>query len=360
MPNTEAEPNTEAGSRAASQYKFQPASTKALETVVHVAAAAIMDARGRVLITHRPAHVHQGGLWEFPGGKVEAGESVFEALARELNEELGIDVQQARPLIRVSHNYPDKSVLLDVWRVDAYSGEAHGREGQAFKWVAPTQLSEYDFPAANIPIVNAVRLPDQYLITPDPGADQPAFLAQFENCLRNGIRLVQLRAKSLSDEAYLSLAQKCVALCEKYNAQLMLNADPEMVAKVGAHGVHLDSRRLNTLQEHPFNREDTTAKGNKKESGKRNRKWVSASCHSPQQLAKAEKLGADFIMLSPVAATASHPGDKPLGWEQFQTLTEPAKCPVYALGGMTPNDKEQAFKHGAQGIAAIRALWVKG
>jgi len=317
-------------------------------SVVHVAAAAIFDERGRVLIARRPVHVHQGGLWEFPGGKVEASETVREALARELHEELGINVQQARPLIRVRHDYSDKSVLLDVWRVDGFGGEAlsvslfvarRGREGQPLVWVQPHELSGYDFPAANIPIVTAVQLPDYYLVTPNPGDDFPAFLAQLETRLCDGIRLVQLRAKTLSDTDYLALAKHCQGLCERYDAALMLNADPGFVARVGAAGVHLDSGRLESL------------------SGRPDVKWVSASCHSLEQLHQAEKLGADFVMLSPVAVTASHPDIVPLGWEQFQVLADLAHCPVYALGGMTPADLQQAFVHGAQGVAAIRALW---
>ena len=311
-----------------------------------MAAAAIFDESGRVLITHRPAHLHQGGLWEFPGGKLEAGESASEALARELREEVGIELQQARPLIRVRHDYPDKSVLLDVWRVDAFRGEAHGREGQAFKWVLPGELSDYDFPAANLPIITAVNLPDSYLVTPDPGDDLAAFLAQLESRLRDGIRLVQLRAKSLSGEAYTNLARQCTDLCRRYDAQLMLNADPAVVTEVGARGVHLDSGRLKSLQQRPFDKAGPNAK------------WVSASCHSLQQLEQAARLGADFVMLSPVAATASHPDTVPLGWAQFQALTDQASFPVYALGGMTVEDLELAFAHGAQGVAAIRALWL--
>jgi len=309
------------------------------QDVVHVAAATVFDEQGRVLIARRSQHVHQGGLWEFPGGKVEADETVREALARELYEELGINVQQARPLIRVRHDYPDKSVLLDVWRVDGFSGEAHGREGQPLTWTQPCDLSDYEFPAANRPIVRAVQLPNFYLITPNPGDDIPGFLQQLEKRLVDGIRLVQLRAKSLPEADYILLAKQCLQLCEKHRATLMLNAAPGVVETVGAHGVHLDSGWLASLSDRPIV------------------KWLSASCHSLEQLQQAEKLGADFVMLSPVAATASHPDTEPLGWQRFQALTELAHCPVYALGGMRPTDLPQAFAHGGQGVAAIRALW---
>ncbi|NOX75698.1 MAG: Nudix family hydrolase [Gammaproteobacteria bacterium] len=312
--------------------------------LVPVVAAAIVDEQGRVLIARRPPHVHQGDLWEFPGGKVEAGESARQALARELREELGIEVQQARPLIRVTHHYPDKSVRLDVWRVDGFGGDVpsgQGQEGQPLAWEPPAQLGNYSFPAANLPIIRAVQLPDYYLVTPDPGDDAPAFLRQLECRLRDGIRLVQLRAKSLSAADYSALATQCARLCENYDAFLMLNADPALVASVGARGVHLDSGRLGSLNARPL------------PAGQ----WVSASCHSHEQLEQARALGADFVMISPVSVTASHPDVAPLGWDRFQSLAELAACPVFALGGMSPSDVTQAWAHGAQGIAAIRALW---
>ena len=126
---------------------------------IHVAAAVIRDNSGKILIARRADTQHQGGLWEFPGGKVEADESVTTALGRELHEELGIVVDVARPLIKVQHDYPDKQVLLDVWEVSAFTGEPHGAEGQPLEWVAPRDLLNYDFPAANQPIVAAARLP---------------------------------------------------------------------------------------------------------------------------------------------------------------------------------------------------------
>lgn len=318
------------------------------DPMLQVAAAAVCDGDGRVLIARRPPQVHQGDLWEFPGGKIEPGEDARQALARELHEELGIELRQARPLIRVSHHYPDRSVLLDVWRVDGFDGELasgagpmRGKEGQPLAWVTPDALDDYAFPAANLPIVRALQLPDYYLITPAPGDDIDGFLAQLERRLRDGIRLVQLRAKSLSRDDYRALAERCVALCDRYGAALMLNGDPALVAEVGARGVNLDSGRLDGLGERPLPAD----------------RWVSASCHSIEQLERARALGADFVMLSPVAATASHPDVEPLGWARFRALTDQAGCPVFALGGMSPSDLEQAWAHGAQGVAAIRALW---
>lgn len=308
----------------------------------HVVAAAIFNEQGEVLITRRADHVHQGGLWEFPGGKLEEGESVQAGLKRELHEELGITVDQAQPLICLRHDYPDKSVLLDVWRVEHFAGEAHGAEGQPFRWVAVNSLREYDFPAANGPIISALQLPAKYLITPDPGDEREVFLLALGQSIDAGASLVQLRAKSLSDEAYEALAREALAVCQAKGARLLLNSEPALVEKIGAHGVQLTGQRLLALDERPLSRDY----------------WVCASCHSRDDLRQAQKIQVDFAMLSPVQATASHPGDEPLGWECFAQMIEEVPFPVYALGGMTPEMVDEAKAHGAQGVAAIRALWV--
>jgi 8-oxo-dGTP diphosphatase len=124
---------------------------------VHVAVGVILNANRQVLITQRALHAHQGGLWEFPGGKVEEGESLTEALTRELREELGIIIGRTSPLLEVRHDYGDKSVLLDVHVVWEFSGEPRGLEDQPLAWVAPRELSTYAFPAANLAIVSAVE-----------------------------------------------------------------------------------------------------------------------------------------------------------------------------------------------------------
>jgi 8-oxo-dGTP diphosphatase len=125
--------------------------------VVHVAVGVVIDADDRILVARRPDHLHQGGLWEFPGGKVEPGESVAAALRRELREELAIEVAESQPLLTVEHDYGDKAVLLDVWCVRSFSGEPEGREGQPLRWVAAAELAGLAFPAANQPIVAAVE-----------------------------------------------------------------------------------------------------------------------------------------------------------------------------------------------------------
>ena len=314
----------------------------AKSTRVHVAAGVVFDDRQRVLICRRAADVHQGGAWEFPGGKLEPGERPESALRRELEEEIGVRIISARPLIRLRHDYPDRRVLLDVWRVESYSGKAAGQEGQPTKWVVPQQLARYRFPAANLPIIKALCLPDRYLITPEPDADHEYVLVYLEAALCRGVTLVQLRSRQQSQADYRALVSRMLGLCRAHNARLLLNAEPSLAEELGADGVHLTSARLLALRERPL---DETY-------------LVGASCHDRRELAHACALNLDFAVVSPVRETPSHPDAKAIGFAGLRALTEQANLPVYALGGMTESDLISTFENGAQGIAAVRGLWL--
>lgn len=309
---------------------------------VHVAAAAMINAdRKEVLIARRPSNVDQGGLWEFPGGKLAPYETGLEGLKRELHEELGVEITRAQPLIRVHHEYPDKHILLDVWQVHDYAGEPFGREGQAVRWVPMEELVNYPFPAANLPILQAVMLPTEYLITAEED-DEARFDTRLERALKeDGVRLVQLRAKTLDESAYVERAQRALALCRQYDARLLLNGEPSLLDAVDADGIHLTSERLMQLERRPI-----------AES-----KWLSASTHDKAQLDQAALVGCDFVTLSPLRTTPSHPEVAPMGWHDFQQLVERAGMPVFALGGMTRFDANHARAVGAQGIASIRDFW---
>ncbi|HCV78906.1 MAG TPA: hypothetical protein DGS68_19610, partial [Pseudomonas sp.] len=273
-------------------------------TRLHVVAAVIRDPQGWILIAQRPAHKHQGGLWEFPGGKVEAGEAPAAALARELAEELGIQVTRARPLLQVRHDYPDQAVLLDVWQVDAFTGDAHGAEGQPLAWVAPRELADYDFPAANRPIVQAARLPERYLITPGE-LTTAELLNGLHRALDSGIRLVQLRTPDNFDPQYRDLAGDVQGLCTG-RAQLMLKGPLEWLGDFPAAGWHLTAEQLRRYAPNgrPFPEH----------------RLLAASCHDAEELALAQQMGVDFVTLSPVMPTMSHPGAPTLGWVKAQQL----------------------------------------
>ena len=301
---------------------------------LHVAVGVIRNADGEILVTRRNDAAHQGGLWEFPGGKVEPGETVRQALKRELREELNIEARCVAPLIRIKHAYPDLQVLLDVWNVHEFSGMPTGCEGQPLQWLAPDRLAQLRFPDANLPIITAARLPEYYAILDDGSVGQ--LDDRLHRLLQRNIRLIQLRAKSLSEKTVRRFLAAAWPLCRQHGAKLLVNSARLPVAEQAADGIHLTSRHLLQLQARPEN------------SG-----WLAASCHNLGELRHAEKIGVDFIVLAPVKPTASHPGARTLGWSRFSRLLEKTNLPVYALGGMTLNDVEKARQAGAQGVAGI-------
>lgn len=300
---------------------------------IHVVAAVIRDASDNIFIAKRPTDKHQGGLWEFPGGKVETDESPLQALKRELHEEIGIGVIDARPLIKISHDYPDKSVLLDVWEVSRFEGIAHGKENQETCWVKPDELDHYDFPAANKPIVTAAQLPSSYAITQEP-EDTEAFYQTLQNVLAQGIKLLQLRFKKTPAS---HIIEKSVALANQHSAQIVLNCPDDISDAKRTHGRHLTSSQLMSCEERPVS----------------HNYWLAASCHNEEEIARAEQIGVDFIVLAPVKETSSHPDAPTLGWEKFESLTYKCTVPVYALGGIIKEDLAKAQASGAQGIAGI-------
>ena len=300
----------------------------------------VRNAAGEVLITRRAATVHQGGLWEFPGGKCEAGESDADTLCRELQEEVGVVVKQQRPLIQVRYHYPDVQLILQVQRVTAWEGQAAGCEGQPLCWVQPQALQDYAMPAANRVIVQALQLPDCYVITPSICGNPLRWLADLRQVLSNNIKLIQLRVSGLNPSDYADLFNVATDLCQAAGAILMLNTDITSAQRLGAQGLHLNSERLWACQERP--------------AGLR---WLAASCHSLTDIQQAQAIKVDFVVLSPVSPTPSHPQTRPLGWQQFAAWVAMAQIPVYALGGMTWHDLPQAWQAGAQGIAGIRKLW---
>jgi 8-oxo-dGTP diphosphatase len=308
---------------------------------IHVAAAAIFDAEGRVLISRRADHLHQGGLWEFPGGKLEPGESAREALARELKEELDILPLSTEPLIRIRHTYADRQVCLDFFRVTDFAGEARGLEGQPLRWLTPWEMRPDSFPAADRPVISALRLPERYLITGQDPLRGQDFLRRLESSLRAGLRLVQLRAHDLDDCRYEVLLGEALAVCRRFGTRLLVNRPRECIRWLGrADGVHLSAAQLLELERLP-----------------QSEGLVGASCHNPRELARASSLRLDYALLSPVLATASHPGVPALGWERFAQWVDEANLPVYALGGLHGGLRDRAKAAGGQGIAAIRGFW---
>ena len=307
---------------------------------VQVVAGVLTDAKGRILLARRTAGRDLAGAWEFPGGKVELGETPFQALDRELHEELGIRIHAVSPLIRVAHAYRDKRIVLDVYNVGRFSGKPHGREKQALAWSPADKLQTYPMPSADRPVVAALTQPDVYLITPPDCALFASFLQQLQRALLGGIRRVQFRVRRAADSDIEVLASEVKRLCLQSSAELLINNDIDLARRLHC-GVHLTSAQLMTLTDRPLPMELP----------------VAASCHGELELRHAEALDLDFCVLGPVHATPSHAGATPIGWDGFEKLRENVGLPIYALGGMTVGDVEVARRRGAQGVAGISGLW---
>ncbi|MCH6482970.1 Nudix family hydrolase [Pseudoxanthomonas sp. LH2527] len=306
---------------------------------IHVMAAVITDARGRILLARRTEGRDLAGRWEFPGGKLEPGETAEDALVRELREELGIEARVGEHLISVPQQYPDKRLCLEVRHLTGWEGTPRGHEGQALAWVAPDKLTRYDMPPADRPVVAALLQPDRYLVTPEP-EDPARWLASLEQALAQGIRRVQVRVRNLSGDAWRALAAEAVARCRAADAEVLLNGDIGLARDLQV-GVHLRAAQLVELGARPL--PDGLP--------------VAASCHTAADLQQAEALGCDFALLGSVHSTPSHPDGEPLGWPGFARLREGGSLPLYAIGGMTTDHIADARRQGAQGIAAIRGLW---
>ncbi len=306
---------------------------------IHVAAGVLWAADGRVLVQRRPRDREHGGLWEFPGGKLAAGETVAAALARELREELGIEAVAGAPRIVVPWSYAHRDVVLHVRDVLEWRGTPRGLEGQELAWLRPAEMAGRAWPEANGPIIRSLRLPARCLITPQGPDDPEAWLDAVTAAVAAGVEMVQLRRPDLAREQLIALGRALRQRCEGYRVAMLVNADAETARAAGADGVHWSARML--------------AKGPERPSWAM---WVGASCHGERELEQAARCGADFALLSPIRWTPSHPRQRGMGWIRFTELAARAPLPVYALGGVGPGAIGMARACGGQGVAAIRGL----
>lgn len=307
--------------------------------IVDVAVGVITRADGAVLLAERPAGKPKAGFWEFPGGKVEAGEAPAKALVRELHEELGIEVDTVAPWITREFEYSHMHVRLHMFRVMKWHGEPHGREGQHISWEDMHAINVEPLLPANHAILRALSLPAVYAISHASkyGADE--FMNRLKIALENGVRLIQLRERNMEPEELTCLAQRVVSLAHTYGARVLVNGDVTVAKNSGADGIHLQANQFMASSTRP-----TTA-------------LFGASCHNREELLKAAELNADFVVLSPVLPTPSHPGEPTVGWEHFAELCRGLPMPVYALGGMRLDMIETAMTHGAHGVSLLSAIW---
>jgi len=310
-----------------------------LSALVDVAAAVLIRSDGAALLAQRPRDKVYSGYWEFPGGKIEPGEPVAEALKREIREELGVEIERAYPWITRVFTYPHAKVRLHFHRVYAWRGEPRALEHQALAWQRPEAITVDPLLPANGSVLRSLLLPAEYAITRAGELGVEPFLSRLEARLRGGLKLIQVREKTLGREVVEDFARRVLALAHAHGAKVLVNADAALAREIGADGVHLTAEQLRGAP------------------GRLDLPWCGASCHSSEELRHAEALEVDFAVLGPVRATPSHPRAVPLGWERFSEIAKGAAVPVYALGGIVPRDLEQALNCGAHGIAMLRGAW---
>lgn len=313
--------------------------------VTHVSVAILKNESGAFLLASRPAGKPWAGWWEFPGGKIEAGELPAQALARELYEEIGIVPTKMQTWLQKRFDYPAtqdalaKTVHLHFFFVTHWQGNLTPKEGQLLSWQMADRVTVEPVLPANVPIMKALALPSIYAITNLAALGEHAFFEALQQQLTAGLRLIQVREKQLERKALSEFTSRVKSLAQPFGAKVLLNQDIELAVKLGLDGVHLPSKALLQLQHKPENL------------------LVAASCHNHVELVHAEKLGLDFVTLSPVAQTESHPNAELLGWQAFSSLMSKVTLPVFALGGMRLDDLPQALSNGAQGVAMQRAIW---
>ena len=307
--------------------------------LTEVVAAVLTQPDGRVLLAQRPPGKVYAGYWEFPGGKVESGESLEAALARELHEELGIVVGHACRWITRVFEYPHATVRLNFFRVFGWKGEPHPHEGQVFSWQLPDAVEVTPLLPANFPILKALSLPPLLGISHAESLGVDTFLARLDVALANGLRLIQLRDKTLPEDARRQLARETVRRAHRHGARVLVNGSVDLARAAGADGVHLDTAAAAQCSARP------------------DCDWVGVSCHNHAELAHAAAIEADFALLSPVLPTLTHPGAPTLGWNRFSELAAGSPIPVYGLGGLERDDVALAQSHGAHGVALLRGAW---
>ena len=293
--------------------------------MIEVAAAVLQRPDGAFLLAQRPAGKVYAGYWEFPGGKIEPGEAAAAALARELHEELGIDIAEAYPWITRVYTYPHGTVRLQFFRVYEWKGEPHPREDQAISWQQAGTRMEAPMLPANAPILAALALPDEYAVTNAAQCGAAAMLSRLERRLKQGLKLVQVREPGFAERD--AFTRQAIELAHRYGCKVMVKEPFH-----GADGIHYTAAELMKL---------------KKKEG-----LSAASCHTREELERAMALGLDFVVLGPVRDKSPA-----LGWEKFRELAHLASIPVYAIGGLTRADMMEARRAGAHGIAMIRGAW---
>jgi len=300
-------------------------------------AAAVIERPGEILLAQRPGGKPYPGYWEFPGGKIEAGEDPRAALVRELKEELDIEVTEATPWITRVYAYTHATVRLHFWRVTAWRGEPKPLEDQDIRWqrVGATDVSP--MLPANAPVLSALELPSVMVVSNASADCIDHWIVELSARALGERMLVQIREKGMPRQKVQHLLSRALVRARPFGSVVVVNSDCGTFPQ--CEGLHLTSRALMALSARPAGSP------------------VGASCHDAAELDHAARLGLDYAVLGPVKETASHPGMSPLGWERFEEVARDRPMPVYAIGGLTRADLAEARRRGAHGVALMRAAF---
>lgn len=305
--------------------------------IIKAVVGVLYNKSGQILIAKRQAHQFMGGFWEFPGGKIEPNETKESTVIRELYEELGIEISSLNLHRTMTHQYADRIVELDIYIINSYRHSPIGAEGQKIVWSNIDELTNYKLLPATKTIINSLTLPNKYWITPANNHTSDEWLKQFEQHLKSDITLIQLRSKEALN---LSFIEELYRKCQQYNLKLLLNTVNKTFTETCCDGWHITTDEMSKLYTRPCADD----------------KLLGASTHNLEQALQAQRLGADFVVISPVQATQTHPDTTPIGWDAAQEVVDKLNIPVYFLGGMGLKDLNKTLKLHAQGIAGVSAF----
>jgi len=305
--------------------------------IIKAVVGVLRNKSGQLLIAKRQDHQFMAGFWELPGGKIENNENPEETIIRELNEELGIKVDDLSLHQTMQHTYTDRTVELCIYNIDQYQNIPIGIEGQKIAWVSVQDLYNYQLLPTMKAFIDSITLPNKYWITPSSNHQSEAWMKKFNEKITQDISLIQLRSKTMLDDQFIEEVHN---KCQQHNVKLLINTIKKSFNESYCDGWHITTSEMLVLKSRPCT----------------NDKLLGASTHNLSEALKAQAIGADFVVISPVQATQTHPDTVPLGWAGAQEVVDKLNIPVYFLGGMGSKDLDRTLKNGAQGIAGVSAF----
>lgn len=305
--------------------------------IIKAVVGVLYNKSGELLIAKRQDHQFMPGFWELPGGKIESGETTEQTIIRELNEELGIKVSALSLHQTMQHTYADRVVELCIYNIDQYQNTPTGIEGQQIAWTSVQDLHNYQLLPTMRAFIDSITLPNKYWITPSSDHQSEVWMKKFNEKITQDISLIQLRSKTTLDNHFIAELHN---RCKQDNIKLLINTLDKSFNEPYCDGWHLTTNEMLNLKSRPC----------------ANEKILGASTHNLNEALKAQSIGVDFVVISPVQATKTHPDTAPLGWNAAQEVVDKLNIPVYFLGGMGLEDLEKTLRIGAQGIAGVSAF----